>query len=44
MVKRCFVLLIFITFFPYLSFAQEDIEIIDHINDEPIEYNIYQIV
>jgi len=39
MVKRFFVLLIFITFFPYLSFTQENIEITDNINDESIENN-----
>jgi len=39
MIKRYFVLLIFLTFFPYLNFAQEDIEIIEHINDEPIKNN-----
>jgi len=37
MVKRHFVLLIFITFFPYLGIAQEDTEIIDSINNESIE-------
>ena len=39
MVKRYFVLLIFITFFSYLAVAQEDLEIIDNINSEPIENN-----
>jgi hypothetical protein len=39
MLKRFFVLLIFITFFPYLGIAQEDIEIIDNINNESIENN-----
>jgi len=39
MVKRYFVLLIFITFFSNLIFAQEDLEVIDNINNESIEDN-----
>jgi hypothetical protein len=39
MVKRYFVLLIFITFFSYLAIAQEDLENIDNINNESIENN-----
>jgi len=39
MIKRYFVLFIFITFFPYLGIAQEDTEIIDNIDNEPIENN-----
>jgi len=39
MVKRCFVLLFFITFFPNLVIAQEDIEVMDNINVEFIGSN-----